>query len=293
MAIECRVEDASPSELLYFLSHFRKTGVFKIDSENIKGEIYIKNGKIVHAINNDKVGLEALYNLTLAQQGKEFFVLGEFPPSETIAEESAQLISEAERRRIELRELMEKIPPLDTVLQRATRLNSNEPITLRKSDWKVFVLTDGEGTLKDVIETSEIGILEVYASISWLIEKGFILDPVAALRELNTTLTKVNELVKVYGEGGVGIPSWINYLKEQVDKYDPDGSKLAPFFIWNTEGLGLNQDNISSSNATVINEFMQRLGGMILEKAVNDYGKIIAKRKYDQVMKKISQREDK
>ena len=288
MAIECNVSDASPSELLYFLSHFRKTGVFKVKSKNISGEIYIKQGKIVHAVNNKYVGLEALYNLALVQEGSESFFEGELPPSETIADESAQLISEAERRRIELRDLIKKIPPLNTILNRALSLNTNEAVTLRKSDWKVFVMTDGKKELKTIIETSGIGILEVYASISWLIEKGYILDPAAAFRELKLTLNKINELVKVYGEGGVGIPVWINFLKEQIQNFDPDETKISPYFIWESDKVNLNEESIKSSNATLINEFLQRLGGMILEKAVNDYGKIIAKRKYDQVVKKIS-----
>jgi len=290
MAIECKVSDASPSELLYFLSHFRKTGVFKIKSKNISGEIYIKQGKIVHAVNNQSFGLEALYNLALVQEGTELFNEGEYPPSETIADESAQLISEAERRRIELRDLIKKVPPLSTVLNRALRLPTNEPVTLRKSDWKVFVMTNGKKDLKTIIETSNTGILEVYASISWLIEKGYILDPAAAFRELKHTLIKINELVKVYGEGGVGIPSWINFLKEQVQNFDPDETKISPYFIWESEKVNLNEERISSSNAALINEFLQRLGGMVLEKAVNDYGKIIAKRKYDQVIKKLSEK---
>ncbi|MBN1619313.1 DUF4388 domain-containing protein [candidate division WOR-3 bacterium] len=288
MAIQCNVTDASPSELLFFLSHFKKTGTLKLQSKNSSGEIFVKSGRIVHAVSKETVGLEALYNLAMIQEGQVSFAQDEVPSSETIAEESMQVISEAERRRSELADLMKRVPPLETVLQRAMRLSSDEEVTLRKSDWKVFVMTDGKTPLRKIIETSNIGILEVYASITWLLEKNYIVDPVAAIRNLKISLLKLNELVKEFGEGGVGVPSWISFLKEQVRKYDPDDSKLGPFLIWNAESIEVQEQNISPKNGAVLNEFLQKLIAIILEKAVNDYGRIIAKRKYDQVIKRIS-----
>ncbi len=288
MAIQCNVTDASPSELLFFLSHFKKTGTLKLQSKNSSGEIFVKSGRIVHAVSKDTVGLEALYNLAMIQEGQVSFAQDEVPSSETIAEESMQVISEAERRRSELADLMKRVPPLETVLQRAMRLSSDEEVILRKSDWKVFVMTDGKTPLRKIIETSNVGILEVYASITWLLEKNYIVDPVAAIRNLKTSLLKLNELVKEFGEGGVGVPSWISFLKEQVRKYDPDDSKLGPFLIWNDDSIEVQEKNISPKNGAVLNEFLQKLIAIILEKAVNDYGRIIAKRKYDQVIKRIS-----
>lgn len=288
MSIKCNVADASPSELLFFLSHFKKTGTLKLQGKNNSGEIFIKSGKIVHAVHKDVVGLEALYNLAMIQDGTIDFIQNEIPASETIAEESMQVISEAERRRAELSDLMKRVPPLDTVLLRAPKLSKEEEVTLRKSDWKVFVMTDGKTALRNIIENSNIGILEVYSSITWLLEKSFILDPAAAIRELGMSLLKLNELVKEFGEGGVGIPSWISFLKEQVRKYDPDDSKLGPFLTWNTDSLQIKQENITPKNGAILNEFIQKLISIVLEKAVNDYGRIIAKRKYEQVLKRIS-----
>ncbi|MBN2362556.1 DUF4388 domain-containing protein [candidate division WOR-3 bacterium] len=288
MAIQCNITDASPSELLFFLSHFKKTGTLKLQSKNSEGEIFIKSGRIVHAVNKDVVGLEALYNLAMIQDGQISFFQDEVPASETIAEESLQVISEAERRRAELADLMKRVPPLETVLQRAIKLSIDEDVTLRKSDWKVFVMTDGKAPLRKIIETSNIGMLEVYSSITWLLEKNYIVDPVAAIRELKTSLFKLNELVKEFGEGGVGVPAWISFLKEQVKKYDPDDSKLGPFLTWNSDSLQIQEQNVTPKNGAVLNEFLQKLITIILEKAVNDYGRIIAKRKYDQVVKRIS-----
>lgn len=288
MAIQCNITDASPSELLFFLSHFKKTGTLKLQSKNSEGEIFIKSGRIVHAVNKDVVGLEALYNLAMIQDGQISFLQDEIPASETIAEESMQVISEAERRRAELADLMKRVPPLETVLQRAMKLSTDEDVTLRKSDWKVFVMTDGKAPLRKIIETSNIGMLDVYSSITWLLEKNYIVDPVAAIRELKTSLFKLNELVKEFGEGGVGVPAWISFLKEQVKKYDPDDSKLGPFLTWNSDSLQIQEQNITPKNGAVLNEFLQKLITIILEKAVNDYGRIIAKRKYDQVVKRIS-----
>jgi len=285
MAIVCKISDASPSELLYFLAHFKKTGSLQIEDKERSGKIFIKDGKIVHSSSGKEVGVEALYSLSLLQDGKQTFTCNESPPSETIAEESLHLISEAERRRSELSELIRKVPPLDTVLIRTSRLNSTEPVVLRKSDWKVFVMTDGKINLESLIKKSNIGVLNIYSSISWLLQKNYILDPAAALRDLKFSLLKLNELLKIYGEGGIGITSWIDFLKDQIKKFDPDNSKTGKFLIWEEDKLTIEEKNINSKNATIINDFIQRLSGLILEKAQNEYGKIIAKRKFEQVKK--------
>lgn len=288
MAIVSKISDASPSELLYFLAHFKKTGSLQIKNKEKNGKIFIKDGKIVHSFFENEVGIEALYSLSLLQEGEEIFTCDEAPPSETIAEESLHLISEAERRRSELSELIRKVPPLETILVRTTRLNSTEPVVLRKSDWKVFVLTDGKTNLNNIIKISKIGVLDIYSSISWLLQKKYILDPAAALRDLKYNLLKLNELLKIYGDGGIGISSWIDFLKEQIKKFDPDNSKTGKYLRWDEEKLNLEEKSINPKNATLIKDFIQRLSGLILEKAQNEYGKIIAKRKFDQVKKKLA-----
>src|SRR5207245_450991 len=100
-------------DIIQLISVSGKTGVFHLTSGALAGEIYLSDGKIVHAQLDDVSGEEAVYALAMWSQGDFRFDPGVAIELRTITKSNTNLLMEAARRLDEWRVLSKKIPFTD------------------------------------------------------------------------------------------------------------------------------------------------------------------------------------
>ncbi|PYQ19192.1 MAG: hypothetical protein DMF81_22625 [Acidobacteria bacterium] len=115
MAFQGSLAELHLPDIIQLISVSGKTGVFHLTSGALAGEIYLSDGKIVHAQLDDVSGEEAVYALAMWSQGDFRFDPGVSTELRTISKSNTNLLMEAARRLDEWRVLSKKIPSTDLV----------------------------------------------------------------------------------------------------------------------------------------------------------------------------------
>ncbi|MGQ9845778.1 MAG: DUF4388 domain-containing protein [Caldisericia bacterium] len=157
MGVEGNIKDFPLVDVLNLLSFGDKTGILNIfgkkNNEELNGEIYFLNGKIVDAISGTKKGEEAFYNIFLIDEGTFTFSVKEFKREKTIEKSLDALLLEGIRRADELKGLLSKLPNLDTYLETNPKVNVSE-IKLSSDEWQILNLFKDKKTIRDAIKIS-------------------------------------------------------------------------------------------------------------------------------------------
>jgi hypothetical protein len=98
-------------DILQFLARVKKSGVLKVEG-GVSGEIYMKDGFVIHATDGSEKGMEALLSLSFVELETGSFESGVIAPEETISEDVGKLTDNIEKRRIEFEEIKKKLPPM-------------------------------------------------------------------------------------------------------------------------------------------------------------------------------------
>jgi len=282
--LKAELEYISVVEILYFLTINKKTGKIKIKS-NEEGEIYIEDGKCTHAKFKDLEGIDAIFELSLLKEGYILFYPNEFPSKKTISGDARILFEEVERRSKEIRDLENKIPPLDAVLLKSDK-TPDETLKLRKNDWKILSLIDGKRKLREVIFESGIGLFEAYRSIYFLTSKGLLIDPEEGKRKAKRILKILNEFIDEYSKESLELrKSCANFIKTLL--------KSAGFKeIEENVEFNESKNELNFKGEMVIeDEKFKNIIETILpsfeKKFVLDFGTILGKKKFESFKKKI------
>ena len=98
MAFQGSLAELHLPDIIQLVSVSGKTGIFHLTEGPQKGEIYLKEGRIVHAELADIEGEEAVYELAIWRKGEFRFDADVEPPRETIQKSNTSLLMEAARR---------------------------------------------------------------------------------------------------------------------------------------------------------------------------------------------------
>ncbi len=103
MAVKGRLQDMALIDILQILHAERRTAGIHLGSERGYGEVYMKDGEIVHALYRDLVGGEALCYLLAWTEGDFDVEDDESPPGQSVAEDFDRLLGEGFKRLEEAR----------------------------------------------------------------------------------------------------------------------------------------------------------------------------------------------
>ena len=198
---EINLEEFPLSDVLQFLVTVKKSGVLRIYGA-VTGDIYVRNGLVVHATDGVNKGIEAVINLTFINLETGRFEPGVSAPEQTLAEDFGKLTETIEKRRVEFKEIKKKLPPLDTVLAKSTK-ELESAVALRRTDWQILALVDGKRKLSAVFAESKIGGYEATKTITWLKEQGLIYEPKEVERVMAALTTFLRILLEVFGKNGL------------------------------------------------------------------------------------------
>lgn len=285
-ALKADLAHFSVVQVLYFLSMNKKTGRLKVKAKQ-EGEIYIEEGKCTHASVNEIEGLDALFELSLFTEGSLSFEPNVLPEKKTMSGETGKLFEEVERRSKEIRNLENKLPPLDAVLLKAES-PSDEKLRLRKNDWKVLSLVDGKRPVREIIFESNIGVFEAYKSLSFLMEKGLIFDPEEGKRNGRKFLEFLNAFLDEYSRDAIELKkSGTSFIKislknigfNEIEKIVNFGEKQKK--IISTKEIILSKDELEKIKSSLLPFFEKKF--------ILDFGKILGKKKFERFKRRISE----
>src|SRR5262249_47967274 len=183
MAFQGSLAERHLPDIIQLVSVSGKTGVFHLTDGALRGEIYLNEGRIVHAEMDEARGEEAVYALAIWRQGEFRFDPG--PPTEqqTITKSNTNLLMEAARRLDEWRVLSKKVPSVDLIPEFVVQENREGQINLNTVEWLILSKIDGNRSIKAIAGVANLSVFDAAKMLYGLIATGLI-----RLREAGTPM---------------------------------------------------------------------------------------------------------
>ena len=182
MSFQGSLSELPLPDVVQLVSSSGKTGCFHLTDGDIKGQIYIHEGKIVHAQVEDLSGEEAVYQLAIWSKGEFFFETGASVAANTITKTNTNLLMEAARRLDEWRVLQKKVPSMDLVPEFVIPEGREGQINLNTSEWLILSKIDGRRSIKAIANASSHSTFDACKILYGLIATNLIRlkEPAAA-----------------------------------------------------------------------------------------------------------------
>jgi len=174
MAFQGSLAELHLPDIIQLISVSGKTGVFHLTNGHLQGQIYLHDGKIVHASLEDISGEEAVYALAIWSQGDFKFEPGTATPHRTISKSNTNLLMEAARRLDEWRVLSKKVPSTDWVPEFVVLDNREGQINLNTSEWMILSKIDGQRSVKTIAAECSLSVFDVAKILYGLVAAGLI-----------------------------------------------------------------------------------------------------------------------
>jgi hypothetical protein len=174
MAFQGSLAELHLPDIIQLISVSGKSGVFHLVDGAHRGQIYLHEGKIVHAELEDVSGEEAVYALAIWSQGDFRFDPGAVTQLRTISKSNTNLLMEAARRLDEWRVLSKKIPSTELVPEFVVQENREGQINLNTSEWMILSKIDGRRSIKAIAAACGLSVFDAAKILYGLIATGLI-----------------------------------------------------------------------------------------------------------------------
>jgi len=159
------------NDVIQTLSSMGKTGKLEIViPKKGKGELFFKNGKLIHAHSIDNVGKEALIEIISWREGSFRFIENIILPPPSIDDDTSKTILEAITGQDEFKskeEILNYIPEINNDVKL-------ENFVLDKDEWRIVMSIDGSKKCYDIMEESDSEKVKFINVIEELYKKGII-----------------------------------------------------------------------------------------------------------------------
>jgi hypothetical protein len=174
MAFQGSLTELHLPDIIQLVSVSGKTGVFHLTDGVLKGQIYLNDGKIVHAQLEDAAGEEAVYALAIWRQGEFRFDPGIATELRTITKSNTNLLMEAARRLDEWRVLSKKVPSVDLIPEFVVQENREGQINLNTSEWLILSKIDGQRSVRAIAAAASLSVFDAAKMLYGLIATNLI-----------------------------------------------------------------------------------------------------------------------
>jgi hypothetical protein len=174
MAFQGSLAELHLPDIIQLISVSGKTGVFHLSDGRQSGEIYLNEGRIVHAELEDSTGEEAVYALAIWRQGEFRFDPGGPTDRLTITKSNTNLLMEAARRLDEWRVLSKKVPSTDLVPEFVMQETREGQINLNTSEWLILSKIDGQRSVKGIAAASGLSVFDAAKMLYGLVAGNLI-----------------------------------------------------------------------------------------------------------------------
>lgn len=149
--------------------------MFHLKKEGREGQIYLKDGSIVHAELEEIKGEEAVYELAIWNDGEFNFDPDVEPQLRTISKSNTNLLMEAARRLDEWRVLSRKIPSMEMVPEFVVDQNQDRgQIQLNTSEWLILSKINGKQDIRTIAKGCNLPVFDVSKVLYGLVTHGLV-----------------------------------------------------------------------------------------------------------------------
>jgi Domain of unknown function (DUF4388) len=149
MAFQGSLKELPLPDIVQLVSVSGKTGVFNLKNGATSGEIYLRDGQIVHAKAGNLEGEEAVYELAVWNEGEFVFHPGKTSPASTIKRSNTNLLMEAARRIDEWQVLGKRIPSTRLV-PIFTNQAKKTSVSLSPAEWGLISKIDERRSIEEI-----------------------------------------------------------------------------------------------------------------------------------------------
>ncbi|HVS15954.1 MAG TPA: DUF4388 domain-containing protein [Thermoanaerobaculia bacterium] len=191
MAFQGSLADLPLPDIIQLVSVSGKTGVFDLTRGSRRGQIFLRDGQIVHAEASRLRGEEAFYELATWTDGEFTFTAGADTSSSSIEKSNTNLLMEAARRMDEWRVLSKRIPSTAHI---PVFVDSGvgTAVSFTPQEWAIVCRLDGRRSIEEIALSLGQSPFETCKHIYGLLTSGLIdliddlFDPLPErLRELD------------------------------------------------------------------------------------------------------------
>ena len=171
--IQGSMREAPLPDIIQLVSQGGKSGCFHILEDPKRAKIFLKDGRISHAVTNDAEGLEAVYEVALWLDGHYHFEEGDQNAPVTITKSNATVLMEMHRRMDEWRVINQKISSLD-LYPNSTLLPDETPHGVNPREAKLLSLVTGFFTVAELAEVLQKPVLTIAKDLYGLVMAGHV-----------------------------------------------------------------------------------------------------------------------
>jgi hypothetical protein len=174
MAFQGSLAELHLPDIIQLVSVSGKTGVFHLSDAAHRGDIWLHEGRIVHAETEDLSGEEAVYALAIWRVGEFRFEAAAAAPRQTIQKSNTNLLMEAARRLDEWRVLSKKIPSVELVPEFVILDNREGQINLNTMEWLLLSKIDGHRSVRQIAAAARMGVFDAAKLLYGLVATNLI-----------------------------------------------------------------------------------------------------------------------
>ena len=169
--IQGSMREAPLPDIIQLVSQGAKSGCFHVSDDPKRCKIYLKDGRIIHAVSHDHEGLEAFYEVALWLDGSYRFEEGDVNVAATINKPNASVLMEMGRRMEEWRVISQKITSVD-LYPASTLLPGEEPQGVNPRQAKLITSLTGWYSVQELSEVFQKSVLNMAKDLYDLVMGG-------------------------------------------------------------------------------------------------------------------------
>jgi Domain of unknown function (DUF4388) len=174
MAFQGSLAELHLPDIIQLVSVSGKTGVFHLTDGAHRGDIWLHEGRIVHAETEELSGEDAVYALAIWRAGEFRFEAGVAALRQTIQKSNTNLLMEAARRLDEWRVLSKKIPSVELVPEFVIQENREGQINLNTMEWLLLSKIDRHRSVREIAAAAGMGVFDAAKLLYGLVATNLI-----------------------------------------------------------------------------------------------------------------------
>ena len=171
--IQGSMREAPLPDIIQLVSQSGKTGCFQVADDLKRAKIFLRAGRIVHAVTHECEGLDAIYEVALWLDGSYHFEESEFEEAPTITKPNPSILMEMHRRMDEWRVISQKIPSLD-LFPHSTLLPGEAASGINPREAKLLALATGYYSVEELAEVMGKPVLSIAKDLYGLVMGGHV-----------------------------------------------------------------------------------------------------------------------
>lgn len=160
-------------EIVKILSLGKRSGRLFLNNASASGNIFFRDGEIIHAQCGALQGVKAIYELAVWTSGEYRFHVDEIPDIVTVDMPVDSILSEATNRIRQMDRIISLIPSSSAVYAFDPEIKEKE-IVLKSIQWKALAQIDGKKSIADIAQNIGLGVSDTMKVFYTLVKSGLL-----------------------------------------------------------------------------------------------------------------------